>query len=323
MNRKSSDRITEITENSSSSFDEAKVFRYFFHTMLGIDYLHYKNIIHKDIKPENLLIDQYDNVRIADFGCSAVLVAENLKTKYNGTLPYMAPELIKKQPYGKEVDIWSCGVLLFKQFHGVFPFDISNKGNLKESIINLDNEYIYFRKGVTNDVKEIISKMLEPDVKKRAVLDEIFYSAWMKNNYKIFNIDVEFEMNKKLELETRDPVSIDLKNEDQILEQSNNLMMHSKTLSIDSLNIQESTYNKLYKTGSDWSLKESETNQNIQLINITKDTDVEESPKMKIKPKLQEKKMIISSSKDKKITFSERFKIANIFCGCISRKKHK
>lgn len=101
------------TKDNSFVFDEAKVFMYFFQTMLGVDYLHYKNVIHKDIKPENLLIDKNDNVKIADFGCSEIILSETVDTKYNGTLPYMAPELIKKQPYGKKVDIWSCGVLLY------------------------------------------------------------------------------------------------------------------------------------------------------------------------------------------------------------------
>ena len=240
------------TKDSSFVFDEAKVFMYFFQTMLGVDYLHYKNVIHKDIKPENLLIDKNDNVKIADFGCSEIILSKTADTKYNGTLPYMAPELINRQPYGKKVDIWSCGVLLYTQFHGVVPFNITNADSLKESIVNLDNKYIYYKQGITNDVKELISKMLDSDVENRATLDDVFNSKWMNKNYKLFYYDLHEERKKKFELEAREIIEVDFKNEDELISQKI-LPNHSKNLSLNS--VLETTYNRVYKTESDWSIK--------------------------------------------------------------------
>ena len=92
----------------------------------GLRYLHAKGIVHRDIKLENIMLSNRNEegiVRIADFGFSMRLVPEEAVTTALGTLGYMAPEMIKSQPYDFSVDVWSFGVLLYNLLSGdVEPF---------------------------------------------------------------------------------------------------------------------------------------------------------------------------------------------------------
>lgn len=89
----------------------------------GVAYLHQLNIVHRDLKPENLLIDWKNSLKIVDFGLSNTYKpGEMLKTAC-GSPCYAAPEMIASKKYnGLEVDIWSCGVILFAMVCGYLPF---------------------------------------------------------------------------------------------------------------------------------------------------------------------------------------------------------
>ena len=92
----------------------------------AIFYLHSYGIIHRDLKPENiLLLDKNDesDVKITDFGLAKIMGANERCTDPFGTLGYVAPEVMCKIPYGKEVDIWSLGVVGYLLLHGNLPFE--------------------------------------------------------------------------------------------------------------------------------------------------------------------------------------------------------
>ena len=86
----------------------------------GVQYIHSKQIIHRDLKPENILLTSADSgctsVKIVDFGLSAVYHLDSGKNDHckAGTLVYMAPEQAIKQQYSKKVDLWACGIVMYK-----------------------------------------------------------------------------------------------------------------------------------------------------------------------------------------------------------------
>ena len=118
--------------------------RFIFRQILdGLIYLHSKDIIHRDIKLENILLNTSNQVKICDFGVSREVVkGEFLKNKC-GTMAYIAPEVIsenvnnfiKQGYYGPSADIWSLGVLLYIMLSGYFPFKAINNEHLKEHIM--------------------------------------------------------------------------------------------------------------------------------------------------------------------------------------------
>jgi serine/threonine protein kinase len=88
----------------------------------GIEYMHSRRVVHRDLKLENILVDDQLNIKIADFGFASYKNIDCLKS-YRGTMTYMAPEIKEGKQYkGTQVDLFSFGVILFILVHGIFPF---------------------------------------------------------------------------------------------------------------------------------------------------------------------------------------------------------
>lgn len=142
----------------------------------GIDYCHRHMIVHRDLKPENILLDQYLNIKIADFGLSNIMVdGQFLKTSC-GSPNYAAPEVISGKLYvGPEVDVWSCGVILYVLLCGCLPFDDQNISNLFRKI-KLGNFNI--PSFLSEDAINLIKSMLNVDPVNRAKICDIKSNGW-------------------------------------------------------------------------------------------------------------------------------------------------
>lgn len=98
---------------SRGCLSEAEAMHFFRQIIFGIDFLHSRSICHRDIKPENLLLDEHNNIKIADFGFARIASSDPLTT-YCGSIYYAAPEIVNGVPYhGFPADIWSCGIVLY------------------------------------------------------------------------------------------------------------------------------------------------------------------------------------------------------------------
>lgn len=97
--------------------------------------------MHRDLKPENVLLESQDGVglRIIDFGLSTILGPKQKSSEPVGTKGYVAPEIILERPYGKEVDLWSLGVIIYLMLSGYLPFAANE--NYRESIILCEVSY--------------------------------------------------------------------------------------------------------------------------------------------------------------------------------------
>lgn len=95
--------------------------KYMRQLMSGVEYLHKKGVCHRDLKPENLLLDANDNLKITDFGMATIFRVRGkerpLETRC-GTLPYVAPEVLKRPYRAQPIDIWSCGIILVAMLTG-------------------------------------------------------------------------------------------------------------------------------------------------------------------------------------------------------------
>ncbi|XP_057500155.1 CBL-interacting serine/threonine-protein kinase 21-like isoform X2 [Actinidia eriantha] len=103
----------------------------------AVDYCHCRGVYHRDLKPQNLLLDSKGNLKVSDFGLSALRKPGYLLSTACGSPSYVAPELLTNKGYeGAAADVWSCGVLLFELLAGYLPFDDRNLMNLyrKENV---------------------------------------------------------------------------------------------------------------------------------------------------------------------------------------------
>lgn len=156
--------------------DEEEARNIFEQLIDGIDYCHSKDIVHRDLKLDNLLLDSHNNIKIADFGLSAQVLKDNYLKTTCGTPHYIAPEILSRKAYhGPKVDIWSCGVILYALLCGTVPFDDENTVVLFEKIQSGDFEMPTY---VSESAQDLLSQILEVDPNKRITIKEIRQHPW-------------------------------------------------------------------------------------------------------------------------------------------------
>ena len=176
------DLLSYIKKRSKLTEPVAKfIFR---QIILALQYIHSHNIVHRDIKLDNILIDLDNNIKICDFGVSKIIKKGDIMIEQCGTPAYIAPEILKNKGYeGFGVDIWSAGVVLYAMLSGTVPFKGGDLKELHKLIIEGDFKPI---KNISKEANHLVKCLLEVDPKSRITTEDILVHPWM------INIDLNF-----------------------------------------------------------------------------------------------------------------------------------
>uniref|UniRef100_A0A7N6AT91 non-specific serine/threonine protein kinase n=1 Tax=Anabas testudineus TaxID=64144 RepID=A0A7N6AT91_ANATE len=147
----------------------------------AVHYCHTKNIVHRDLKAENLLLDADANIKIADFGFSNEFTLGNKLDTFCGSPPYAAPELFQGKKYdGPEVDVWSLGVILYTLVSGSLPFDGQNLKELRERVLRGKYRVPFY---MSTDCEGILRRFLVLNPAKRCTLEQVMKDKWINSGY--------------------------------------------------------------------------------------------------------------------------------------------
>ncbi|GAB5364897.1 hypothetical protein AAMO2058_001009700 [Amorphochlora amoebiformis] len=168
---------------TGGKFGYEKTKFYAMEILLALEHLHDAGVIYRDLKPENLLLDDKGHIRLTDFGLSKDCIIGNQETKtFCGTPEYLAPEILLGKPYTKAVDWWSYGTVCYELTCGLPPFYNQNIKVMYHRILTMP---LRLRSDIKKDGKEFFLRLLQKDPKKRLGSDkgasEVKSMAYFKN----------------------------------------------------------------------------------------------------------------------------------------------
>ncbi|KAL5206803.1 hypothetical protein ABZP36_035012 [Zizania latifolia] len=160
--------------------------RVFVQLVDALSYCHARGVAHRDVKPQNILLDGDGNLKVSDFGLSALpdsLHDDGRLHTACGTPAYAAPEVLRRKAYdGAKADAWSCGVILFVLLAGSLPFDDSNIANMCRKVHRRQYE---FPQWVSQPARRLVNRLLDPNPETRIAVESLTTHPWFKRSLSV------------------------------------------------------------------------------------------------------------------------------------------
>ncbi|XP_053772620.1 hormonally up-regulated neu tumor-associated kinase [Desmodus rotundus] len=166
--------------------EEAEARRYIRQLVSAVEHLHRAGVVHRDLKIENLLLDEDNNIKLIDFGlsnCAGILGHSDPFSTQCGSPAYAAPELLARKKYGPKIDVWSIGVNMYAMLTGALPFTVEpfSLRALYQKMV--DKEMNPLPTQLSTGATNFLRSLLEPDPVKRPNIQQALANRWLNENY--------------------------------------------------------------------------------------------------------------------------------------------
>ncbi|XP_045546201.1 hormonally up-regulated neu tumor-associated kinase homolog A isoform X1 [Salmo salar] len=163
--------------------DERETQKYVRQLVMAVEHLHRAGVVHRDLKIENLLLDEQDNIKLIDFGlsnCAGILGYSDPFSTQCGSPAYAAPELLSRKKYGPKVDVWSIGVNMYAMLTGTLPFTVEpfSLRALHQKMVDKDMNPL--PPSLSTAAICLLKKLLEPDPAKRPNIHQVMVDSWLQ-----------------------------------------------------------------------------------------------------------------------------------------------
>ncbi|KAJ8412525.1 hypothetical protein AAFF_G00128610 [Aldrovandia affinis] len=162
--------------------EEKEAQKYVRQLVMAVEHLHRAGVVHRDLKIENLLLDENDNIKLIDFGlsnCAGILGYSDPFSTQCGSPAYAAPELLSRKKYGPKVDVWSIGVNMYAMLTGTLPFTVEpfSLRALHQKMV--DKEMNPLPAQLSLDAVSLVKNLMEPDPNKRPNIHQVMSDPWL------------------------------------------------------------------------------------------------------------------------------------------------
>ncbi|KAM8736958.1 serine/threonine-protein kinase D1 isoform 4-T5 [Acanthopagrus schlegelii] len=168
--------------------------------LVALRHLHFKNIVHCDLKPENVLLasaDAFPQVKLCDFGFARIIGEKSFRRSVVGTPAYLAPEVLRNKGYNRSLDMWSVGVIIYVSLSGTFPFNEDE--DINDQIQNAAFMYPpHPWKKVSQEAIDLINNLLQVKMRKRYSVDKTLSHPWLQDYQMWLDLrNLESRMNER------------------------------------------------------------------------------------------------------------------------------
>ncbi|SOV21463.1 NIMA related kinase 2 [Plasmodium sp. DRC-Itaito] len=176
---------------------EKKIKRWLLQIIMALKFIHDKKLIHRDLKCNNIFLDEKERAKIGDFGLAKFIEQTEKTNTLCGTIGYMAPEICKNINYSFPADIWSLGIILYELISLKPPFKSNNSNMLSVAQKICEDEPDPLPDNVSKDLIDLCYWMLKKDWKERPTIYDIISTDYIQDELQLFKIEMLEERNSQ------------------------------------------------------------------------------------------------------------------------------